>query len=91
MDSVQRYTKTFALTRYRSNMPEISWKRATAVSKNWRGSILEALATKKGASAAEASALRAALRKRSCNDGAWISEGASAEDCLSDDGGWATD
>ena len=91
MDSVQRYTKTFALTRYRANMPEISWKRAVDVSKNWRKSILEALSTKKGASPAEASALKAALRKRSCKDGVWLSEGGSAEDCLSDDDGWATD
>ncbi|CAE8588660.1 unnamed protein product [Polarella glacialis] len=50
MESVQRYTKTFSLTRFRSKLPEVTTVRAKLVEKDVVSALFQALRTKKAQS-----------------------------------------
>ena len=92
MDSVQRYTKSFALTRYRSQMPQIAWDRGLEISKNLAKAISDALTAGKHKNHPLTKCILKAVAAKRCRDGAW-QEPTQANDGtpLSDDEGWATD
>ena len=93
MDSVQRYTKTFALTRFKAKVPELTWQRATEAAQDWRHSVSEALLNSKGAKTPIAVAALAAIRAAKARDGSWESKKATSrpQPVETDDEGWASD
>jgi hypothetical protein len=62
MDSVQRYTKTFALTRFRAKVPEATRARAAVVEADLRRALLKALGSTACASSGIAQRCSHALR-----------------------------
>ena len=92
MASVQRYTKTFALTKYRSQVPDVTMERGMKFAKNIRASLSFALASKKAAKHLWSAPLRNALDRARFGDTAFPSDygGPPAGD-LSADEGWTTE
>ena len=89
MDSVQRYSKTFALTKYRSRMPETIRLRGERIAADLRGHLVEALMKLKTSDKRKAAVLTA-LRRSACND--WQLEcGDDGGQKVSDDEGWMTE
>jgi hypothetical protein len=64
LDSVQRYTKTFALTRFRSKVPTCTAARAAAVESNLRKALLTALGSASNANSEVAHRCGASLRQK---------------------------
>jgi hypothetical protein len=63
MDSVQRYTKTFALTRFRAKVPEETRARAAVVEADLRRALLKALSSEANAGSAIARQCAYSLRQ----------------------------
>ena len=91
MDSVQRYSKTFALTKYRSRMPEKIRAEGEDLCKDWRGSVLDALAHSKSADSALARHMLAFLKNHATADTPWDAASEAITAVESDDDGWNTE
>ena len=96
MDSVQRYSKTFAVTKYRSRMPAALITRGHRFGENLRSSLLRVLSSKKARKHLATATLVKQLKKAAftnqplMKDFSSSSATAAAEE-LSSDEGWTTE
>ena len=98
LDSVQRYTKTFALTRFRARIPEETHQKAQKVSRDLRAALVAALGSPAARDSEIAKRCIKSLRLRQARENTPDMENAreplvsdQSDGGLTDDDGWASD
>ena len=98
LDSVQRYTKTFALTRFRARIPEETHQKAQKVSRDLRAALVAALGSPAARDSEIAKRCIKSLRLRQARENTPDMENVRkplvsdhSDGGLTDDDGWASD